>query len=65
MDHPSNGLRPLRLAPPQPTKNVLGSTLFWRIIPDNMGIHSPAVLALSGRAMLDFAITEFSEVPSL
>ena len=33
------------------------------MIPDDMGIPSPAVLAYRGGAMLNFAITEFYEVP--
>jgi hypothetical protein len=38
-------------APLQTTKNAPDSPLFWRIIPDDMGIPSSASLAYRGGAM--------------
>jgi hypothetical protein len=63
------GVRPFALPHPNAAGVILCTTgpqplvLYIRnIIPDDMGIPSPAVLAYRGGAMLNFALTEVSEV---
>jgi hypothetical protein len=43
-------------APLQTTKNAPDSPLFWRIIPDDTSIPSPAVSALSGRGYTELRL---------